>query len=214
MLEETQAVIDDLETRYGLQQIDPVTIWIYPDYEAFAATMQPNSRESVAGVSYPASSLITAIIRDGDDREYGRVIPHEISHQVLYHATNNPFTFAPLWLDEGLATHYQVGGSAHYAGMVLDAAEDDRLFAITSLNASFPYSAAQASLAYGASWSFVEYLEQTYGPEGIAALIDAIATGVSTDEALEQAFGATSGELNDAWHDWVLDEGASIDLAA
>lgn len=214
MLDETQTVIDDLESRYGLEQIDPVTIWIYPEYGAFAATMQANSRESVAGISYPGSSLITAIIRDGDEREYGRVIPHEISHQVLYHATHNPFAFAPMWLDEGLATRYQVGGTDHYPGMVRDAAEDGRLFTITSLNASFPYQPAQATLAYAASWSFLGFLEETYGPEGIAALIDALAAGMSTDEAVQDAFGASTDDLNEAWLDWVLGQSADLPRVA
>src|SRR5699024_11116519 len=115
---------------------DPVAIWIYPDYEGFTTTMQANTRESVAGMSYPGASVILAIVADSDEREYGRVILHEISHQVLFHATENPYGYPPLWFDEGLATHYQTGGTGHYPAMVWRAAENRTLFDISSLNMS------------------------------------------------------------------------------
>lgn len=207
MLEESQATIDDLEQRYGLDEIEPVSIWIYPDYDGFTATMQANTRESVAGMSYPGASVILAIVPDGNEREFGRVILHEISHQVLFHATENPFGYPPLWLDEGLATHYQTGGTDHYPGMVWRAAEADTLFDITSLNASFPFQPAQATLAYASSWSMVEYIESTYGAEGIARLIDAFGDGLPADKAIEEALGVPAQQLNSDWHSWIIDQG-------
>lgn len=214
MLHESQAAIDNLEVRYDLGEIEPVAIWIYPDPEAFASTRQVNTRESVSGISYPGASVIAAIVRDGDTREYGRVIPHEISHQAVFHATANPFAPPPLWLDEGIATHYQTGGNEHYAEMVERALESGTLFDITSLNASFPFQPTQATLAYASSWSMIEYLEWTYGPEGIARLINAFSRGLSVDEAIQEALGVSSTELNDAWHQWIAQGSMRIPIAA
>jgi hypothetical protein len=207
MLESSQATIDDLEQRYELDAIDPITIWIYTDSGAFAATRQVNTREAIAGISYPAVSLVAAVVPDGNEREYGRVIPHEISHQVLFHATENPFSFPPLWLDEGLATHYQTGGNSHYAEMVWQAQQQGTLFNITSLNTSFPFQPAQATLAYAASWSMVDYIETTYGPGGISALIEAFGEGLPVDDAIPQALGIPAPQLNSDWHQWIADQG-------
>lgn len=214
MLQATQATIDDLEARYQLHHIPPVTIWIYPDSESFSGTRQINTREAIAGISYPGASVVAAVVRDGDEREYGRVIPHEISHQVLFHATLNPFAAPPVWLDEGLATQYQWSGNEHYAEVVHGAWQSGALFDITSLNRSFPFGSAEASLAYAASWSMLEYLESAYGAEGVARLIDAFGEGLSVDEAVRAAFGISSTELNEAWHLWVGEQGLHNAAAA
>lgn len=207
MLEQSQATVDDLEARYHLDTLPPIAIWVYPDTESFAGTRQVNMRESIAGVSYPGSSLIVAVVPDKSEREFGRVIPHEISHQALFHATENPYSQPPLWLDEGLATHYQVGGTDHYPGMVWRAARAGSLFDITSLNASFPYLPAQATLAYASSWSAVEYIETTYGPEGIERLIEAFKNGLPDDDAIVEALGISASAFNAEWHKWVVDSG-------
>jgi len=203
ILDSSQETVTELEQRYSLPRSEPLDIWVYPSLEDFRGAQQPNSRESVAGASYPGYFLIVAVVPDGSTAEVGRVVLHEVSHQVLYQATANPFTYPPLWFDEGMATHFQVGGTNGYMEMVVRAYQDDALFSITSLDASFPYQPAQATLAYATSWSIVEYIEVTYGDEGISALIDALATGAPYDEALVDALGVDSQRLNDAWRAWV-----------
>jgi len=206
MLDQSQATLDDLESRYDMDEIDAIAIWVYPDSGDFAGSRQANTRESVAGISYPGASLITAVVPKGNEREFGRVIPHEISHQALFHATENPFAFPPLWFDEGLATHVQLGGTDHYAGMVWRAAQKGQLFDITSLNASFPYQPMQATLAYASSWSMMDYIESTYGSDGIARLIAAFGEGIPVNDAIHQALGIPVEQLNADWHQWVLDQ--------
>jgi len=205
ILDSSQKTVTELEQRYSLPRSASLDIWVYPSLEDFRGAQQPNSRESVAGASYPGYFLIVAVVPDGSTAEVGRVVLHEVSHQVLYQATANPFTYPPLWFDEGMATHFQVGGTDGYMEMVVRAYQDDALFSIASLEASFPYQPAQATLAYATSWSVVEYIEATYGDEGISALIDAFATGAPYDEALVEALGVDGDGLNDAWRAWVAD---------
>ena len=205
ILDSSQETVTELEQRYSLPRSEPLDIWVYPSLEDFRDAQQPNSRESIAGASYPGYFLIVAVVPDGFTAEVGRVVLHEVSHQVLYQATANPFTYPPLWFDEGMATHFQVGGTNGYMEMVVRAYQDDALFSIASLEASFPYRPAQATLAYATSWSVVKYIEATYGDEGISALIDAFATGAPYDEALVEALGVDGDGLNDAWRAWVAD---------
>ncbi|MBA2776908.1 MAG: hypothetical protein H0U31_09290, partial [Chloroflexia bacterium] len=98
---------------------------------------------------------------------------------------------------------FQVGGTSGYMEMAIRAHRDDALFDLGSLDVSFPYLPSQATLAYAASWTAVEYIEVTYGDEGIAALIDAFATGVPYDEAMTNAIGIDGDRLNDDWKAWI-----------
>jgi hypothetical protein len=214
VLDSAQLTMTELEQRFDLPRLDPVSIWVYGSAADFSGTRLANAREAVAGMSYPGASVIAAVIPDGNDRELGRVLPHEISHQALYQATLNPFNAPPLWFDEGLATHVQRGGTDHYPDMVIRAKANDALFDISSLTVSFPYQPAQATLAYASSWSMVAYIEETYGDDGMARLIDAFGQGVTPDEAIVEALGVGIDELNVSWHDWVDEQGPPSAIAA
>lgn len=203
MLTESQATVDELVSRYELEGIPPLTIWVYPSFGDFRGTMQGNSREAIAGVTYPGLDTILAVVPDGDVDEFGRVIPHEISHQVLFAATDNPYGAPPLWFDEGIATHTQIGGTGSFARMVQMALEDGQLFEISSLETSFPYQPRLATLAYASSWSMISYIEETWGNEGIAALIVAFGEGMSPDDAIQASLSITTDELDDAWKAWI-----------
>lgn len=207
MLAESQATIDALQATYDIEPIPTLAIWVYPSYEDFRGTMQGNSREAIAGVTYPGMDTMVVIVADGDDREFGRVVPHEISHQVLFAATRNAYGPPPLWFDEGMATHAQIGGTDHYFGMVANANRQGTLFDIQSLEASFPFQPAQATLAYASAWSMIVYIEERWGPEGIARLIDAFGAGLPVDQAVPQALDITVDELNRAWKAWLTIEG-------
>ncbi len=68
---------------------------------------------------------------------------------------------------------------------------------------SFPFKPAQATLAYATSWSAIEYIQVTYGDEGIARLIDAFGCRVPYGDAIEAALGVGNEQLNDDWTAWV-----------
>jgi hypothetical protein len=98
--------------------------------------------------------------------------------------------------------------------MVWRAHEEGTLFDIASLNTSFPFQPAQATLAYASSWSMVGYIETTYGPEGISRLIEAFGEGMPVDDAIEQALGIPTNQLNADWHQWISEQGKPVDAAA
>lgn len=203
MLAESQGTIDALESTYGLDAIPPLSIWVYPSFEDFSGTFQGNGREAIAGVTYPGMDTTLVIVPNGDEREFGRVVPHEISHQVLFVATSNAYGPPPLWFDEGMATHTQTGGTDFFPEMVANAYQDGTLFDIQSLNASFPFQPQQATLAYATSWSMISYIEERWGPDGIARLIDAFAGGMGIEDAVPAALDISLDELNTAWKAWV-----------
>jgi hypothetical protein len=202
-LELLQETVDQLEARFDMAVSLPIRVWVYETYSDFQAAQPPNSRESVAALAFTGYQTIAAIVPDGNEREMMRVLPHEISHQVLHQATANAFTFVPVWFDEGMATHVQTGGTDGYMDMVVNAEQDGTLFRLDSLNAGFPFSPAQATLAYATSWSAFAYIEGRWGDDGIGRLIDAFAEGMPYTEAVEAALDIPAHQLNDDWTTWV-----------
>jgi hypothetical protein len=93
-------------------------------------------------------------------------------------------------------------------GMVERAYEAGKLFDLNSLEVSFPFQPAQATMAYAASWSAVEYIQVTYGDEGTGRLIAAFGLGVPYDEAIESALGIDGEQLNDDWTAWIASQGS------
>jgi hypothetical protein len=202
----TQTSIDSLQTLYGLAKVAPIQVWIYPNTTDFAGARQQNSREAVAGLSYPEFALTTAIIPDGNAQELGRVMPHEVSHQILYQATHNPWNAPPVWLDEGLAEYAQTAGTDGFLQSVQTAAQSGQLLGLAGLTLSFPFAPDTAYLAYAESFSAVSYIAQTYGEAGLTRLVRELATGVPYDTAFQRALGRTMEELEANWRAWIAKE--------
>ncbi len=203
VLDSIQDAITGMEERYGFETSEPISVWIYATNDDFQVARPPNFRETIAAISYPGYRLIASILRNGDSAELLRVLPHEVSHHVLSQATANPFSYVPLWFDEGLATHIQTGGTDGYMEMVTKAWRDGQLYNLNSLTAVFPYQPYKATLAYATSWSAIAFLEATRGPQAVADLIAAFGMGIPYDEAISQALGIDSVQLNDEWTNWV-----------
>ena len=199
ILDTAEATITRLNTAYDAATTAPIRIWAYNSGQDFAGALAPNSEPWIAGAAYPTLGLINSILPVGDMREVARIVPHEVSHQVLYQATRNPWNSPPNWLDEGLAVLAQGVGSENFPAVVQAAADAGQLESIRVLNSQFPYDAEGAVLGYAQSESIVRFIQQTYGEEGIARLIAIFREGVAYEEAVEGALGVTLDELNALW---------------
>ena len=199
ILDSAQSTVDRLKVEYGVESVTPIRIWVYNSKKDFSAAQQGNSSEWIAGTAYPQLHVILAILPEGNKGEVGRVIPHEISHQLLYQATMNPFNGPPTWLDEGLAVLVQDGGNEGFPAQVEDAAEKGRLFSVRALNSSFPYDPADAALAYAESLSIVRFIIDHFGGDKLAAVIAAYRDGVSHDEALMKGLSVDIDGLDRLW---------------
>lgn len=199
ILDSAQSTIDKLQTSFDVAHTRPIRIWAYNSKSDFQGSQAPNSQEWIAGTAYPELQVILAVLPDADSQEVGRVVPHEISHQVLYQATRNPFNVPPTWLDEGLAVSNQANGNEYFQSMVETAAEKGKLFSIRSLTSEFPYDPADASLAYAESFSVVQFILQRWGNDGMAAIITQYRAIHSTDDVLLNAIGVDVDGLDQLW---------------
>ena len=212
ILDSAERTIAELSAAYDAEMTEPIRIWAYTSGEDFAGALAPNSESWIAGAAYPQLGLIASVLPPGDLDEVGRVVPHEVSHQILSQATENPWNGPPVWLDEGLAIQAQENGAERFPQLVLEAAANGTLEPIPVLNSQFPYDAEGALLGYAQSESIVDFIATAYGDDAIARLIAVFREGVSYDEAVERALGVTMEELDAQWQASLLEaaNGAGI----
>ncbi|MEJ7839732.1 MAG: peptidase MA family metallohydrolase, partial [Thermomicrobiales bacterium] len=200
-----QQTVTLLEARFAMQPGLPISIWIYQNATDFAAAKQLNSREAVAGASYPGYYVIHLVLREGDDREVGRTVTHEVSHQCLFQAIENPYSLAPLWFDEGMATHSQTAGMDSYLPLAITSANAGSLYKLDSLSAGFPFLPSEAAIAYATSWSAIAFIIDRWGDDGISRLIAEFARGMPPKEAIQTALGISAEDLDLALGTWLRD---------
>ncbi len=189
----------------------PVDLYIYASAADIQNTLGLGGYAWVAGHANPDLDvvLVSVLPGEGQAAELGRQIPHELAHVLLYRMTGHSYTSLPAWLNEGIASQAELTANGDYAQVLAAAADNGNLEKIEKLCGLFPADASGAILAYAESASFVAYLHQTYGAEGLQALIQAYASGLSCDLGAMTALGARVGQLDIRWQQSAL----GMDLA-
>jgi hypothetical protein len=199
VLDTASRALDRLERDAGVEAEWLIRIYLYTSNRDFRGALGPNSAEWIGGQALPARAIIVANISPDDDWEVRRMIPHEVSHLVLYQATHNPYAYNPNWLEEGIAVHNQEVADADFPYLVAEAARDGRLIPLRALSASFPSDTDLAILSYAESVSVVEFILDRYGEEGLARLVAVFAEGETADAAVQRALGLSLDELEAEW---------------
>jgi hypothetical protein len=199
ILDSAQRTIDKVQKEFGVELDTPIRIWAYQSQKDFQGALSANSEEWSVGATFPQLNLIVATLPKGDEYSVGRVVPHEVTHQILYQATKNPFNSPPRWLDEGLAVLHQEQGQDEYADYVDAAVKEGRLYSVRALNSDFPYDPDDVHLAYAESLSIVKFIIDHFGADKMGALIAAYRLGLSHDEAATQALGVDLDGLDKLW---------------
>ncbi len=130
------------------------------------------------------------------------VIPHEISHIFFDQVTYNPTVSIPVWFNEGLAQFNELTSNDWAHEQVRSAASEGRLVALSALENGFgAYDTERIYLSYYESLSAVSYLVDTYGTEGLSALLAAYREGNPTNEAFQTALGVSATQFELDWAD-------------
>lgn len=199
VLDTAVQALERLEQDAGAQAERPIRIYLYANEEDFRGALGPNSPEWIGGQAMPHLGLIVAYIAPGETYEVRRMIPHELSHVVLYQATHNPYSDNPTWFEEGLAVHNQEVADYDYPLLVREAARRGRLIPLRALSASFPSDPELAVLSYAESASIIEFILKEYGSEGLSALVKVFAEGETAEAAVQRALGLSLEELEARW---------------
>lgn len=211
LIETSTRTLDRLEQEIGATVEDAVKVYIYANTNDMRSALQTNNVEWVGGQAWPGLGLIVGTVAPGDLDEARRIIPHELSHQVLHQAVENPYGGLPLWFDEGLAVYNQETPDTFFPIIIERAATTDQLIPLDALASSFPADTDRALLSYAQSHSVVAYMIETYGNEKMAELVATFQQAVPVEAAIPQVLGVSVDELDAAWRATLPPPDVSVD---
>ncbi len=185
----------------GVEAPQPIRAFLYANLSDLEGALPPTGREWVGGQAYPELGTFVASIPP-DDRSLStmkRVIPHEITHLLVYQAAGGALGHVPSWLNEGLATLSEELPDPEAAIVLETALSQDGLVTLETLCGPFPLDASEARLSYAQSASVVGFIRDHYGRQGLARLITAYADGASCQGGVEPALGVSLEGLETQW---------------
>jgi hypothetical protein len=179
----------------------PIEFYIYANAEDLRATLGDSASQWIAGHADPTLGVVMVVIEPGPEQNIlmEQRIPHELMHVMLYRAVGAGYRNIPAWLTEGTATLVELYPNADYDRVLADAAQGNRLIALSNLCSYFPADTGQAFLAYAESRSFTNYLHETYGSTGLLKLATSYADGVDCGRGTELTFGVSLSSLENRW---------------
>jgi hypothetical protein len=204
LFDQANKTLDQIEAEAGVKVELPVKIFIYGSFSDLRDAIAVGAQEWTGGQAFTDQGVVVIGVSPSD-LTYGLVAtPHELTHLVIHQATDNPYGDIPRWLDEGLAVYISGEldtGWRGYRAQVADSAKSDKLMTLQTLSSSFPADSELAGQAYAQSGAVVEFVIQNYGEDAMAELLDIFSEGALYDDALEQALGVDTWELDNAWRE-------------
>jgi hypothetical protein len=197
-----QQALGKLAADTGASPQKPVEVYIYADVsDLMGAMIYPP--QWIGGVNFPNYHIIALAIGSGELTRGKRDMAHELTHQVTYQMTANPYNAIPRWLDEGLSTYSEGLLDPFLASDLSTAIAENKLISVRSLCSEFSAIPEQAYLSYAQSYSLVEFLITSYGRAKMLELLETFNEGSSYDGALERVYGFDMDGLDKLWRDYV-----------
>ena len=201
VLDAALAALDGIAAETGVPAPSNIDIYVYPSREDLISTLQLGGRDWAGGQARPELGVVLVDLPPDVTVpiEAQRVIPHELTHLLIYQATQPGYDHVPAWLDEGLATANEASPDAAQADALQKALDEDRLLPFELLCAPFPDDGQDALLAYAQSGSLVQYIRNQYGREKIQGLLAAYRDKAECLPGVERALGVTLARLERDW---------------
>jgi hypothetical protein len=198
LMDAAQTALGRLAENTGAALENPVSLYIYASSSDLIGALI-FAQDWTGGIAFSEFGII-AIGISADQLDWGkRTISHELTHLVVYQATQNPYNGPPPWLNEGLAMFSEGDLEYYFTGALEDAEKNNSLISVQSLCSPFSAYTDQAVLAYAESYEIVKYLIDTYGREKMFELLSIYREGTGYDEALKAVYGFDMQSLNTQW---------------
>lgn len=208
-----QAALD--AARAGLQGISqtfpvslnpPVDVYIYANFDDLVSSLTLGGKTWEAGHADPSIGVGMLAVAPSDTQsiDLQRLVPHELTHIMLYRSLGDGFNRLPTWLEEGIASMEELYPNPDYVSALETASKNNSLLSFDDLCVSFPADSGRAYLAFAESQSFVRFLLDTYGNTGIVALTQAYADGLDCELGATRAVGVPLNQLEIRWRETVL----------
>ena len=195
------ATLPSLQERVPVALPTPLRVYLYPSAADLRSALRLNGLDWAAGAAIPELGVILLAIPNARTAaiDLERLLPHELSHLLLFQALGSDYDQAPAWLDEGLATLAE-GLPNPNQGLLLERAlAEGSTLTFSELCAGFPTTENEAVLAYAQSGSLLRYIEAEYGRGAITRLVKALADGASCESAVSDVLGVSLAELEGRW---------------
>jgi tetratricopeptide (TPR) repeat protein len=131
--------------------------------------------------------------------ELVQILSHELAHAMIAGATRDQ---APHWLQEGLAEHVEMGLGR--LNPLPDLARTGRALSFPTLEPILSGFAEEQLVDLGyaeAAWT-VHFIESRFGVKAVHGLLNAFATGKTTEEAIQDVCGLSLAEFDRGLWDW------------
>lgn len=193
--------LDRLQEEIGATVTEEVKIYMYANGRDMRGALRSNSVEWVGGQAFPSLGIVIGLAAPGNVAEVRRIVPHELSHQVLHQALDNPYGGWPLWFDEGLAVYNQETEDAGFSLLLEQAARGNDLIPLEALASSFPADTDRALLSYAQSHSVVAYIIDAYGTEALQAMVDDFKAATPLETVMQDVFGMSVDAFDAEWRE-------------
>ncbi|MCY3911699.1 MAG: peptidase MA family metallohydrolase [Chloroflexi bacterium] len=198
-----RTALEILRDSFGAELERPTRLFLYADIATMRRDLGGGASPWVGGAAIADLNVtvLHAPVVNRDSLDLQATVAHEITHIVLEHRTHNSFGGLPAWLHEGLATtvEAEITERFSYGDIMTRLVDEGNFVSLRGITGSFPADSRAAVNAYAQSNSLMTYIIETWGREGVAALLEAYAGGVSDDEAVQAALGVSLDELDRAW---------------
>lgn len=193
--------LDEIYRELRPPELGVIRIFVYPGEHDLRSALSLAGYAWTGGLARPELGAILVGIPDTlvAASEMERLIPHELTHLLVYEASGRTLGRVPPWLNEGLASLYERRPDPDRDALVEQALAEDQLFPLEALCAPFPADPDAARLAYAQSASVVLYLREEYGSQVIRDLIAAYADNASCEAGVSRVLGKDLDGLESAW---------------
>jgi len=187
----------DLSSQLGYEPSENIIVILYTQKEFMDITEAP----SWAGALNDGKLRIPLGGITAMDPELERNLKHELTHSFLNYLGRGR---CPVWLNEGLAQLMEPRSASMYARQLSPLFLQRKAIPFSILEHSFTrFSNFQAEVAYAESLSAVEYLRSRYGMGEIVRMLQNIASGAETEQALQRSTGLDYSVLQDRIGDYL-----------
>jgi tetratricopeptide (TPR) repeat protein len=125
--------------------------------------------------------------------ELSRVLKHELTHSFIQQKTHGR---APTWIQEGVAQWMEGKRSDENAAVLVQVYDQGQAAPLGSLEGSWmSLPAGVAQYAYAWALGNIEYIVETQGMEDVERILERIAAGKTTEDALRDVLHDDYGDL-------------------
>ena len=199
--------IETFSKRYRFDLKEPVVLELYPDHDDFAVRVAALPGIGLLGVTFGnVVAMDSPAGRSRGDFHWGSTLWHELAHVFTLEATDHR---VPRWLSEGISVfeEWRTGPTPGIAipPETIQALKDGKLLPIDDLDSGFirPSYPAQIQVSYVQAGLVCLFIEQRWGFERVAMLLEQFNKPTTTAQAVESALKISPAQFDRAFNEFL-----------